>query len=403
MLRPYNANLDVKPFDVLSCVDFGDIAIVPGFTERSYAAIEAAVAPIVEAGVDPDPHRRRPRLHAAAPPGHAIARTRGRHRLRLAHRRLGQLLRREVQPRDVDAPRDRGRPGRRRPVDRGGPARLALRPRRLGRPADRARPRVPDDRGHLPAWAPTRWPRRSANGSATGPAFISFDIDVVDPAYAPGTGTPEAGGPSARDMLAILRGLTGIDFVGFDVVEVIPAYDPAGQTATLAANLAYEMLSLVALADGSRTDERRDLAKPDAGGVPLAGRDPGRGLLHLRCRRREPDPLRAPGGRGLARRDEPPGVRGPRPGSRACSALLDRTGVRATFFIPGFTAERGAGDLPRRSGMPATRSPTTATCTRAPTAPAPRSRSGGCVRGLEALDEVARRPADRLPRARTGS
>ncbi|MFL5751275.1 MAG: arginase family protein, partial [Chloroflexota bacterium] len=79
------------------------------------------------------------------------------------------------------------------------------------------------------------------------PAFISFDIDVVDPAYAPGTGTPEAGGPSARDLLAILRGLTGLDFVGFDVVEVIPAYDPAGQTATLAANLAYEMLSLVAL------------------------------------------------------------------------------------------------------------------------------------------------------------
>ncbi len=79
------------------------------------------------------------------------------------------------------------------------------------------------------------------------PAFISFDIDVVDPAHAPGTGTPEAGGPSAREMLAIVRALRGIDFVGFDVVEVIPAYDPAGQTATLAANLAYEMLSLVAL------------------------------------------------------------------------------------------------------------------------------------------------------------
>jgi agmatinase len=78
------------------------------------------------------------------------------------------------------------------------------------------------------------------------PAFISFDIDIVDPAYAPGTGTPEAGGPSAHDALAIVRRLTGIDFLGFDVVEVIPAYDPAGQTATLAANLAYEMLSLVA-------------------------------------------------------------------------------------------------------------------------------------------------------------
>jgi agmatinase len=53
MLRPYNANLDVKPFDVLSCVDFGDVSIVPGFTERSYDKIESAVTPIVEAGVIP--------------------------------------------------------------------------------------------------------------------------------------------------------------------------------------------------------------------------------------------------------------------------------------------------------------------------------------------------------------
>ena len=53
MLRPYNANLAIKPFDVLSCVDYGDVAIVPGYIERSYAAIEAAVAPIVEAGVVP--------------------------------------------------------------------------------------------------------------------------------------------------------------------------------------------------------------------------------------------------------------------------------------------------------------------------------------------------------------
>jgi agmatinase len=82
---------------------------------------------------------------------------------------------------------------------------------------------------------------------ADRPAFISFDIDVVDPAFAPGTGTPEPGGLTSHDALAIVRALTGIDFVGFDVVEVIPAYDPAGQTAFLAANLAFEMLSLVAL------------------------------------------------------------------------------------------------------------------------------------------------------------
>ncbi len=85
------------------------------------------------------------------------------------------------------------------------------------------------------------------------PAFISFDIDVVDPAHAPGTGTPEAGGPSARDDAGDrARRCAGSTSSGFDVVEVIPAYDPAGQTATLAANLAYEMLSLVALRRSGR-------------------------------------------------------------------------------------------------------------------------------------------------------
>jgi agmatinase len=87
-------------------------------------------------------------------------------------------------------------------------------------------------------------------------AFISFDIDVIDPAFAPGTGTPEAGGLSSAQGLEIVRGLTGIDFVGFDVVEVIPGYDPGGVTATLAANLAYEMVSLAALRRVRREGQR---------------------------------------------------------------------------------------------------------------------------------------------------
>ena len=117
---------------------------------------------------------------------------------------------------------------------------------RLDGPARRARSRLPDDRGGPRDRAGCTAARiRERVGDAT--AFISFDIDVVDPAFAPGTGTPEPGGLSSHDALAIVRRLTGIDFVGFDVVEVIPAYDPAGQTALLAANLAYEMLSLVAV------------------------------------------------------------------------------------------------------------------------------------------------------------
>jgi len=81
-----------------------------------------------------------------------------------------------------------------------------------------------------------------------GPAFLGFDIDVMDPSTAPGTGTPEVGGLLAGEALALLRALAGIRFVGFDLVEVSPPYDSAGQiTSLLAANIAYEMLALAAL------------------------------------------------------------------------------------------------------------------------------------------------------------
>jgi agmatinase len=71
---------------------------------------------------------------------------------------------------------------------------------------------------------------------------------VLDPAFAPGTDTLEAGGLTSRELLAILRGLAGIDIVGSDVVEVAPPYDPAGATAVAAANVAYELIGLMALA-----------------------------------------------------------------------------------------------------------------------------------------------------------
>jgi agmatinase len=84
-----------------------------------------------------------------------------------------------------------------------------------------------------------------------GPAFLSFDIDVLDPAFAPGTGTPEVAGLLPHEALVLLRSLAGIEFRGYDVVEVSPAYDGPGQTtAMLAANIAYEMLALSAVARG---------------------------------------------------------------------------------------------------------------------------------------------------------
>ncbi len=79
----------------------------------------------------------------------------------------------------------------------------------------------------------------------SGPTYVTFDIDGVDPTYAPGTGTPEAGGFTSRESLALLRGLQGLDIVGADVVEVAPPLDPSGATALLAATVMYELLCLM--------------------------------------------------------------------------------------------------------------------------------------------------------------
>jgi len=81
-------------------------------------------------------------------------------------------------------------------------------------------------------------------GSA--PVFLTFDVDGVDPAFAPGTGTPEIGGFTAQQMMALLHRLRGLNFIGADVVEVSPAYDNAGITALLAARVGFEVLGLLA-------------------------------------------------------------------------------------------------------------------------------------------------------------
>ena len=78
------------------------------------------------------------------------------------------------------------------------------------------------------------------------PVYVSVDIDVLDPAFAPGTGTPEAGGLSSRELLAILRGFADLNLVGADVVEVAPAYDHAEITGIAAAHVIYEVLSALA-------------------------------------------------------------------------------------------------------------------------------------------------------------
>jgi len=80
---------------------------------------------------------------------------------------------------------------------------------------------------------------------AGGPVYLSFDIDGLDPSFAPGTGTPEIGGLSVQQGMEIIRGLRGLNIVGADLVEISPPYDPHGTTALVGANLAFEMLCVL--------------------------------------------------------------------------------------------------------------------------------------------------------------
>jgi guanidinopropionase len=87
-----------------------------------------------------------------------------------------------------------------------------------------------------------------------GPTYLSFDIDSLDPAYAPGTGTPEMGGFTSREALFLVRALNGLDFIGADLVEVAPPLDPSGITALAGATLAFEILCLLAQAVAARRE-----------------------------------------------------------------------------------------------------------------------------------------------------
>jgi len=94
----------------------------------------------------------------------------------------------------------------------------------------------------------------------SGPIYVTFDVDAIDPGFAPGTGTPEVGGLTPREALAILRGLAGLDIVAGDVVEVAPQYDATTNTAQVGAQCLFELLCLVAI----NRKQRRDTASRTA-------------------------------------------------------------------------------------------------------------------------------------------
>jgi agmatinase len=261
LIRGHNPVLDVHPFGVLSCVDHGDVSVIPGYIERSYEAIEREVEPVVRAGVIPlllggDHSVTLPHLRATRSIGPVAvimfdSHTDAWDSFFGEPYNHGTWMRRAIEEGLVDAAHSI-EVGLRGSVYAPGDWDVLTRELGLDYLPTHELLRIGVD-------ASVERIRERVGGR---PAFISFDIDMVDPGFAPGTGTPEAGGPSSFEALEIVRGLRGIDFVGFDVVEVIPAYDPAGQTATLAANIAFEMISLVALRRRERdgADPRSDPA-----------------------------------------------------------------------------------------------------------------------------------------------
>ena len=246
MLRNFNPLLGIDVVERLSLVDYGDVPTVPGSTADSLERSERALAEVVDAGVTTlclgGDHtvllaelRALARKHGPL----ALIQLDSHHDLwdeyfgqKLFH---GSVVRRAVEEGLVDPSRS-VQAGLRGSL---GSAEEAGYPAELGIDALTYE--------ELAALGPAGFSQRVRNRVGDAPCFLSFDIDFVDPAYAPGTGTPEVGGPSSREALTYVRSLAGLDFRGFDCVEVSPPFDPAGQTAFVAANACFEMLSLLAL------------------------------------------------------------------------------------------------------------------------------------------------------------
>ena len=244
LLRPYNPALDVSPFGRRAVADAGDLGVNPFDIEAAIATIESAATQLVDT-------RR------------TLVTIGGDHTIALPLLRVQRRLHGPVAVLHFDAhldtwdtyfgaPYTHGTPFRRASeeglidlehsvhVGIRGPlySRLDLdESEALGFTAVHARDFIRHPLDDLVNRIRTRLADR--------PVYVSVDIDVLDPAHAPGTGTPEAGGLTSRELLEVLRGLDGLDVVGIDLVEVAPAYDHAELTGVAAAHAIYELLSVL--------------------------------------------------------------------------------------------------------------------------------------------------------------
>lgn len=247
LIKPNNVHLQVNVLDSLKGADYGDINIVPGYIEPTYEQIVKELYPIVETGAIPiilggDHSVSLANLRAIAKKHGPVALIHFDSHADINDTVFGQkynhgtVFRRALEEGLIDASStiQVGMRGSLYDPDEHRIAREELgfdlvpahEVRNLGLEAltDRIIKRVGDKK-----------------------VFLTFDIDFVDPAYCPGTGTPEVGGFTSHETLTLLRSLKDVNFVGCDIVEVAPQYDPTEMTAFMAANIGFEFMSMLAL------------------------------------------------------------------------------------------------------------------------------------------------------------
>ena len=243
MIRTYNAVQKAQVFGELSTLDYGDAPTVPGYVDETLLRIEEFVRPIAEArvvgiGIGGDHCATLAELRAYAKVHGPLGMVHLDSHTDLWHEYFGQpyahgtMFRRAIEEGILDPARV-VQAGMRGPLygieDEQIPAELGV----------RTIPWL-----ELEALGPQAFAEIARERLGGQPAFLSFDVDFVDAAFCPGTGTPEVGGPTSSQALAFLRALTDLPIVGYDVMEVAPQYDPGQITALFAANVVFEMLTL---------------------------------------------------------------------------------------------------------------------------------------------------------------
>ena len=246
LLRPFNPALRVRPFDDQQVVDAGDIAASPFSIEEALGAVEEHLALIVDAGA----------RYVLLGGDHTIALP----SLRTMHRQHGALAlvhfdaHLDTWDTYFGAPYTHGTPFRRAfeegLLDPDAAVHVGIRgslyaEQDLGDDAEMGFSIITTS--DVETTGVEQVSQTILARVAHRPVYVSVDIDVLDPAHAPGTGTPEAGGLTSRELLTILRSIAQLGIVGADIVEVSPQYDHAEITAIAAANVAYELLSAMAL------------------------------------------------------------------------------------------------------------------------------------------------------------